>query len=60
MLSYLDIYRTANPLIRVHGDQAAIEAAQRADAMLDNGDLDGKPGSRHPTVAPLRRGLPCC
>ena len=38
----IDIYRTANLLIREHGDQASIEAAQRADAMLDKGDLDGK------------------
>jgi hypothetical protein len=38
----LDTYRTANLLIRDHGDQAAVEAAQRADAMLDNGNLDGK------------------
>ena len=32
----LDIYRTANLLIREHGGQAAVEAAQRADAMLDS------------------------
>ena len=38
----LDIYRTDNLLIREHGGQAAIEAAQRADAMLDKGDLHGK------------------
>ena len=28
--------RTANLLIREHGGQAAVEAAQRADAMLDS------------------------
>ena len=39
----LDIYRTANLLIRDHGDQATIEAAQRADAKLDNGDLEELP-----------------
>ena len=38
----LDFSRTANLLIRERGETAAIEAAQRADAMLDNGDLDGK------------------
>ena len=32
----LDIYRTDNLLIREHGGQAAVEAAQRADAMLDS------------------------
>ncbi len=33
----LDIYRTANVLIREHGE----DAAQRADAMLEKGDLEG-------------------
>ena len=41
MASDLDIYRSANVLIREHGEDAAIEAATRADAMLDKGDLDG-------------------
>ena len=31
MTSALDIYRTANVLIREHGEDAALEAAQRAD-----------------------------
>jgi hypothetical protein len=33
MTSDLDIYRTANVLIREHGEDAALEAAQCADAM---------------------------
>ena len=33
--------RTIKPLVDQHGDPAAIEAAPRADAMLDKGDLDG-------------------
>ncbi len=37
----IDIYRSANVLIREHGEDVAIEAAMRADAMMDNGDLDG-------------------
>ena len=41
MISDLDIYRSANVLIRDHGEVAAIEAAMRADAMMDKGDLDG-------------------
>jgi hypothetical protein len=41
MISDLDIYRSANVLIREHGDGAGIEAAQRADDMLDQGDMDG-------------------
>ncbi len=41
MASDLDIYRTATVLIREHGKDAAIEAAHRADAMLEKGSLDG-------------------
>ncbi len=41
MTSDLDIYRTANVLIREHGEDAALEAAERADAMLETGSLDG-------------------
>ena len=40
-LSDLDIYRTANVLIKQHGEDATIEDAMRADAMLEKGDLDG-------------------
>jgi len=39
----LDIYRTANLLVKQHGEDAPIEAAMRADAMLEAGDLDGYP-----------------
>jgi hypothetical protein len=39
--SDLDIYRSAQVLIREHGEDAALEAAMRADAMLDKGDLEG-------------------
>jgi hypothetical protein len=41
MTSDLDIYRSANVLVKQHGEDAPIEAAQRADAMLEAGDLDG-------------------
>ena len=41
MTSDLDIYRTANTLIKKHGDEAPIHAAMRADEMLEAGDLDG-------------------
>ncbi len=37
----LDIYRSANLLVQQHGEDAPIEAAVRADAMLEAGDLDG-------------------
>ncbi len=41
MIPDLDIYRTANILIREHGQDAPIQAAMRADAMLEKGDLEG-------------------
>ncbi len=41
MISDLDIYRSANVLVKQHGQDAPIHAAMRADAMLDKGDLDG-------------------
>ena len=42
MVSDLDIYRTANLLIHQHGaDGAKLHAAQRADELLAEGDLDG-------------------
>ena len=41
MIPDLDIYRSANVLIRERGEDAALEAAQRADAMLEKGDLEG-------------------
>lgn len=39
MTSDLDIYRSAHALIQQHGEAAAIEAAMKADALLDKGDL---------------------
>ncbi len=41
MIPDIDIYRVANLLVKRHGQDASIEAAMRADAMLDKGDLDG-------------------
>lgn len=41
LTSTLDIYRSAHGLIKQHGDDAAIEAAMRADELLDKGDVDG-------------------
>lgn len=36
------MYRTANLLIREHGDKAAIHATMRADELLDDGDRNGQ------------------
>ncbi len=41
MIPDLDIYRSANLLIKRHGEDAPIHAAMRADAMLEKGDLEG-------------------
>ncbi len=41
MTSDLNIYRTASVLIREHGDEADLVAAQRADEFLDRGDMAG-------------------
>ena len=37
----IDIYRSAVLLIKRYGEDAAFEAAARADGLLDEGDLDG-------------------
>jgi len=37
----LDTYRSANVLVKQHGEDAPIHAAMRADAMHRAGDLDG-------------------
>ncbi len=41
MTSAFDIYRTANVLVKHHGEDAPVEAAMRADAFLEVSDLDG-------------------
>ncbi len=43
MTSDLDIYRTASALIREHGDEADLVAAQRADSFLRLRDLAARP-----------------
>ena len=41
MIPDLDIYLSANLLVKRHGADAPIHAAMRADTMLDKGDLAG-------------------
>ena len=62
MVSDLDVYRTANVLVKHYGEDAALEAAQRADAMLEKGSLDGQrllesPGTQHSAKLGRRRDL---
>ncbi len=42
MISDLDIYRSANELIEQYGDAADIEAAMRADELMEAGDMEGR------------------
>ncbi len=42
MTSDLDIYRSANELIKQHGEAADIEAAMRADELIEAGDMEGR------------------
>jgi hypothetical protein len=42
MVSDLDIWRAASLLIRKRGANAHLEAAKRADLMLDRGDDEGQ------------------
>ena len=42
MLSELDIWRTAWVMMKRFGDGAALEAAQRADRLLEEGDRAGQ------------------
>ncbi len=41
MIPEIDIYRAANILVKRYGEDAALEAAQRADVMLERSDMDG-------------------
>ncbi len=42
MTSDLDIYRSANELIKQHGEDAPLHAAMRADELMEAGDMDGR------------------
>ena len=41
MIPDIDIYGSAQLLVKQHGEDAPIQAAMRVDAMLEKGDLDG-------------------
>ena len=42
MLSDLEIYRAAQATIQAHGDDAGPHAAQRADELMAEGDMEGR------------------
>ncbi len=41
MTSDLDVYRSANELIKQHGEDAPIHAAMRTDELMGAGDMEG-------------------
>jgi len=41
MIPDIDIWRSAQVMVKRYGQDAPIETAQRADALLDEGDLGG-------------------
>ncbi len=41
MIGEADIWRSAAQIIKRYGEDAPLEVAMRADAMLETGDLDG-------------------
>ena len=41
MIQEWEIWACANHYIKLHGDDAAIVAAMRADELMDQGDLEG-------------------
>ncbi len=42
VIAPIDIYRSANELIKQYGDAADIEAAMRADELMEAGDMEGR------------------
>ena len=41
MIPDIDIWRSANVMVKRYGEDAALEAAKRADELLEAGDMDG-------------------
>ncbi len=41
MIPNIDIWRSANVMVKRYGEDAALEAAKRADELLEAGDMDG-------------------
>ena len=58
MIGDPDIFRAAKLLMDQHGEDAALRAAQRADDLLEEGDVDGNAVWRRilADVEELRRG----
>ncbi len=55
--TYRSVVRTAKLLIEEHGASAPLRAAQRADELLDEGDIDGSMfwGQTHEMIEEITR-----
>jgi hypothetical protein len=60
MVDDRDIWRAANFLVQQHGEHARLRAAQRADELLERGDMDGRREWQriHTAIAELLRDRP--
>ena len=60
MTSNLDIWRAAQATIKRYGDEAGVHAAQRADELMAEGDMDGRAVWHRieRAIAELRRTAP--
>jgi hypothetical protein len=52
MIAEVGVWRAANPMIRKRGIDAELEAAKRADLMLNRGDDESRP-----LLAQIRRAI---
>ena len=52
----IDVWRTANVLIKLHGDRAAFVAAERADELFAKVDFMGAPRCSRALRAKPREG----
>jgi triphosphoribosyl-dephospho-CoA synthetase len=41
MIPDIDIWRSANVMIKRYGETAALEASMRADELMESGDMEG-------------------
>ena len=59
-IAQVDVWRAANILVKHHGEDAALFAAQRADALLAEGDVEGQRVFKEivKAINELQRGKP--
>ena len=57
MVEEIEVWRAANQLVERYGEDAELEAAMRADAMIEAGDVEGQ---RVWNRGSSRRLMSCC